>query len=128
MPDNTCPFCTIPPEDIICENTLAVAIYDRYPVCDGHVLVMPRRHVASFFDAYGDEITAIHDLLLICRGILEEKYRPDGFNIGVNVGAAAGQTVFHLHVHLIPRYPGDHPAPRGGIRHVIPGMGNYTTD
>ena len=102
-------------KNYILENELAFAIYDKYPVSKGHVLVIPKRHYASYFDATPEEVTAINELIIQIKEILDE-LKPDGYNIGINVGEAAGQTVFHLHIHVIPRYSGDVDNPRGGIR------------
>ena len=102
-------------KNYILENELAFAIYDKYPVSKGHVLVIPKRHYASYFDATPEELTAINELIIQIKEILDE-LKPDGYNIGINVGEAAGQTVFHLHIHVIPRYSGDVDNPRGGIR------------
>lgn len=113
-----CPFCSI--KDVIAENDLAFAIYDKYPVTPGHVLIIPKRHFDNFFEITEEEKQAVFDLLNQCKANLETKYKPDGYNIGINVGEAAGQTVWHLHVHLIPRYKGDIDNPRGGVRGVIP--------
>jgi len=104
----------------IAENDLAVAFYDRFPVSPGHSLIIPRRHVASYFSLDQDELRCIHELAFSCRRILLENHHPDGFNVGVNAGLAAGQTIFHCHLHLIPRYDGDVAEPRGGVRGVIP--------
>ena len=123
--EQECPFCALKDYKIIASNNLAVAIYDRFPVSPGHILVIPRRHFADYFDATEEERRAIDQLLQESRAILLREKSPNGFNIGINVGAAAGQTVSHLHVHLIPRYVGDHPQPAGGVRHVIPGKGHY---
>ncbi len=120
-----CPFCALASYEIVACNPLAVAIYDKFPVSPGHILVMPRRHFADYFDATDEELRAIDQLLRKSRDILVRERSPDGFNIGINIGAAAGQTVFHLHVHLIPRYVGDHLQPAGGVRHIIPGKGYY---
>lgn len=120
MPD--CIFCSLPPEAIILENELAVAIYDKYPVNPGHVLVIPRRHFPTFFEAADEEVVALYHLIQRVRAFLEEKYRPDGYNIGVNIGACAGQTIWHLHVHVIPRFIGDVDHPRGGVRRVKPNL------
>lgn len=113
-----CIFCNKDNEDIICENELAKAFYDGFPVNHGHVLVVPKRHVETYFEAGMEELVAIQDLIFRLRDILHRKYNPDGFNIGVNVGTAGGQTVFHLHFHVIPRYVGDVENPRGGIRKI----------
>lgn len=113
------------PSRWIASNELAVALRDLYPVARGHALIVPRRSVATVFDCSADEIAAIWRLIQHCKREIDEAYEPDGYNIGVNCGADAGQTIFHAHVHLIPRYRGDHPNPRGGIRHIIPGKGDY---
>lgn len=113
-----CIFCN--QEEIILENELAWARYDKYPVSPGHLLIITKRHVADFFDITTDERKALNDLLEEAKKKLDREYSPDGYNIGVNCGAAAGQTIMHLHIHLIPRYQGDIDNPRGGVRGVIP--------
>ncbi|OLO39397.1 diadenosine tetraphosphate hydrolase [Alkalihalophilus pseudofirmus] len=115
---NDCPFCKS--ENILLANELAFAIFDKYPVNQGHILVIPKRHVSDFFDTTSAEREAINELLEDGRVLLEEKFQPDGYNIGINCGETAGQTIFHVHVHLIPRYDGDMDNPRGGVRGVIP--------
>jgi len=111
---------------VLASNDLAFAIRDSYPVSPGHTLVVPHRLIASWFDATMEERQALLDLVEeIKRQLDAGPSPPHGYNIGINVGEAAGQTVGHLHVHLIPRYRGDVLDPRGGIRHVIPGKGNY---
>ncbi len=120
-----CPFCTLPRERILDEDELTVIIRDGFPVSPGHTLVIPRRHVVSLAEASAAEWTAIGEALGRARAGLDRELRPDGYNVGVNDGLAAGQTVMHLHVHLIPRYRGDVPNPRGGVRHCIPGHGDY---
>ena len=117
---DNCPFCNVSKNQIIAKNSLCFAIFDKYPVNKGHILIIPFRHFSNFFDATIEEKISILELLEICKKILDEKYKPDGFNIGVNVGKYAGQTIFHLHVHLIPRYKGDIENPTGGVRGVIP--------
>jgi len=107
-------------------NALAFSARDSYAVSPGHTLVVPRRHVASFFDLMPEEINACMALITEERRLLDEKFKPDGYNIGVNIGAAAGQSIFHVHIHIIPRYQGDVDNPQGGIRHVIPNKGHYT--
>jgi diadenosine tetraphosphate (Ap4A) HIT family hydrolase len=120
------PFLDRSPDDWVASNGLAFAIRDAFPVSPGHTLVVPRRLFGSWFDATAEERTAIFELVDVVRWQLDASGNPpQGYNIGINVGAAAGQTVFHLHVHVIPRYAGDVPDPRGGVRHVIPGKGNY---
>ena len=116
--ESNCIFCN--QEEIVLENELAWARYDKYPVSPGHMLIITKRHVAEFFDTTIEERRALNDLLEECKKMLDREYSPDGYNIGVNCGAAAGQTIMHLHIHLIPRYQGDIDNPRGGVRGVIP--------
>ena len=123
-----CPFCGLPEHRIIDRNDRAVVVRDAYPVTPGHTLVIPTRHVASFFDTTADEREALLSLLDGARAQLQAELRPDGFNIGINDGRAAGQTVGHLHIHLIPRYAGDRDEPRGGVRWVIPEKAAYWRD
>lgn len=121
-----CPFCKIASEhDIIAENELAVAFYDSFPVSNGHTLIIPKRHIADYFALKQEEVASIQKLSISCRDILSAKFHPNGYNLGVNIGKAAGQTIFHCHMHLIPRYNGDVLNPRGGIRGVIPAKQNY---
>ena len=116
--ESKCIFCN--QEEIVLENELAWARYDKYPVSPGHLLIITKRHVADFFDTTIEERRALNDLLEECKKMLDREYSPDGYNIGVNCGTAAGQTIMHLHIHLIPRYQGDIDNPRGGVRGVIP--------
>ena len=109
----------------IVENSHAYAVYDGYPVSKGHALVIPKREVAEIFDLNNEEYSSCFDLVKKVRDLLTKKYNPDGFNIGVNCGESAGQTVFHAHIHIIPRYKDDVPNPRGGVRNIIPGKGDY---
>jgi superfamily II DNA or RNA helicase/diadenosine tetraphosphate (Ap4A) HIT family hydrolase len=120
------PFLKIPESEWVASNALAFAIRDRYPVSPRHTLVIPRRPVTIWFEATPEEQRALFELVdEVKRGLDASPRPPDGYNIGINVGEAAGQTVFHLHVHVIPRFQGDMADPRGGVRHVIPGKGNY---
>lgn len=129
----TSPFLSIAPTQYIARNILAFAVFDRFPVSPGHALIIPFRHVATWFDATRleqESIFALVDLLKkrFDQGVLfpdGSTHTPDGYNVGFNAGETAGQTVMHLHVHLIPRYRGDMHDPRGGVRHVIPEKGNY---
>lgn len=121
--DGPCPFCNA--EAIELANPLAHARYDRFPVTLGHLLLIPNRHVADWFDTTTEERQAILALADEARSMLIAKLAPDGFNLGINVGEAAGQTVWHAHLHLIPRYRDDVPNPRGGVRAVIPGKQIY---
>ncbi|SPF47803.1 HIT domain protein [Candidatus Desulfosporosinus infrequens] len=102
-----CVFCSLPATVILAENELAKAFFDKFPVSVGHVLIITKRHVKNIFEATPEEMASIGGLLRRVKEHLDEQYHPDGYNIGVNVGDAAGQTVFHLHVHVIPRYRGD---------------------
>lgn len=119
----SCIFCAA--EEAVLQNDLAYARFDKYPVTRGHLLLIPRRHVASFFDCTEEERRALWALVEAGRRMLNELHSPDGFNVGINVGEAAGQTIMHAHVHLIPRYQGDIPNPRGGVRGVIPERQSY---
>ena len=120
-----CPFCSIRPSDILLNKPLAYAKQDGYPLTEGHALVIPRRHVTTFFDTTAGERQAMLELLDETKALLDSKYRPDGYNIGINDGPAAGQTVMHLHIHLVPRYLGDQSDPRGGIRWMFPEKAAY---
>lgn len=120
-----CPFCSPSPERVFLDTPDLLAIWDAYPVSPGHALVVPRRHVATWFEATERERAALMTATALVRSEIEKHHRPDGYNIGVNVGEAAGQTVPHLHVHVIPRYRGDVPEPRGGVRGVIPSRRDY---
>lgn len=119
----SCPFCVDPSP--IFEDDFAFARYDLYPVSNGHLLVIPKRHFADYFECNAEEQNSLWGLVRECKTYLDKKYSPDGFNIGINVGPVAGQTVPHLHIHVIPRYAGDMPDPRGGVRGVIPEKQRY---
>lgn len=119
----TCLFCGDLPT--VLENRLACAFYDKHPVSQGHLLVIPKRHVLDYFGLTSEEKQAIDDLLLLGKNLLDSTYQPDGYNIGANCGQMAGQTIFHCHIHLIPRYEGDMVDPRGGVRGVIPSKQAY---
>ena len=121
----SCPFCNLPSERIFRRTEGCLALADGYPLSRGHTLIIPERHVPSFFEASADEKADLFRLVELCRNDLVESYRPAGFNIGINDGAAAGQTVMHLHIHLIPRYAGDKADPRGGIRWIFPDKADY---
>lgn len=118
-----CPFCE--PEELLFENELAFAIYDRYPVSPGHILVIPKRHFSDIFEATPDELQALAELVRRVREFAYTEYAPDGYNIGINRGRTAGQSIMHVHVHFIPRYSGDRKDPTGGIRGVIPRKRKY---
>lgn len=114
-----CIFCN-PEREIIVENESAIAVYDSYPVSPGHALVVPRRHATTIWDLTDAEYDGSFRLVRELRLILEVRYGPDGFNVGANCGLAAGQSVWHAHIHVIPRYKGDVADPLGGVRNVIP--------
>jgi len=120
-----CPFCSVDNSRVLSGNNHALAIYDGYPISQGHALIIPKRHASSFFELNEEEQLALLSLLTETRKILLVEHNPDGFNIGINDGAAAGQTVMHLHIHLIPRYAGDQPDPRGGVRWIFPDKAAY---
>ena len=126
--DAPCPFCSPAREQVLLCNLLCYARYDGYPVSKGHLLIIPLRHVADFFDLSNAEQEAVLDLMRQSWTKLRVEFNPDGFNIGVNVGRAAGQTVEHVHLHFIPRYSGDVPDPRGGVRWVLPDRARYWSD
>ena len=121
----TCPFCDLPPQRIVRKSEGCIAFADAYPVSPGHTLVIPKRHVASFFETTAEERSELFSLLDWCRGELIARHNVAGFNIGINDGKAAGQTVMHLHIHLIPRYAGDKADPRGGVRWIFPDKADY---
>lgn len=125
MSDPFCPFCNPDPTRVFYDGKLVRGLWDCFPVTDGHALLVPKRHVATWFDATAEERLELDAAILIARDQILGRFRPDGFNLGVNIGKAAGQTIFHLHIHLIPRYTGDVPDPTGGVRNVIPSKGNY---
>jgi len=119
-----CIFCK-PQREILAENAHAIAVFDTYPVSPGHSLILPRRHAVTVWDLPEAEYLACYALVRVLKPVLEERFKPDGFNVGVNCGEAAGQSVWHAHIHVIPRYKGDTPFPKGGVRHVIPLKGSY---
>jgi diadenosine tetraphosphate (Ap4A) HIT family hydrolase len=121
-----CVFCHLPRRlEVICESATCVAFFDGYPVSPGHALIIPKRHVASYFELTNHEREAMNVMMQFVKRKLDERFHPDGYNIGINVGQAAGQSVFHCHMHLIPRYSGDVENPKGGVRGVIPSKQKY---
>ena len=121
-----CPFCNPGKErELIVETATAYAIYDKFPVSKGHTLIIPKKHCDDYFELSFKEQSACWFIVNYIKKMLVKKYQPDGFNIGINVHAAAGQTVPHVHIHLIPRYSGDVDQPEGGVRGVIPGKKEY---
>jgi diadenosine tetraphosphate (Ap4A) HIT family hydrolase len=123
-----CPFCHLQEPRIQLENYFAAAILDAFPVSKGHTLVVPKRHVSSLFELPEEELAAVWQLVAVVRKKLLAELRPDGFNIGINDGTAAGQTVMHAHIHVIPRRKGDVADPRGGIRWIIADKARYWTE
>ena len=123
---DNCFFCkSISKNDFEIENELAIARFDDFPLNNGHLEVIPKRHVKDWWDTTKEERIAIFNLLDEAKKIIDNEYKPDGYNVGMNLGKEAGQSVMHLHVHLIPRYKGDVENPRGGVRGVIPEKQNY---
>lgn len=120
-----CLFCAVPRDEILIDGPIAIARRDTHPVSPGHTLIIPRRHVVTFFETTEEERLAMLKLLDEAKAILDQKHKPDGYNIGVNNGVAAGQTVMHLHIHLIPRFKGDKADPRGGVRWIFPEKAAY---
>ena len=125
MSESPCPFCNPDQEKVFYRGERVIGLWDAFPVSPGHALLVPRRHIAEWFAASPEEQAELMRAVGVARAAIETEHQPDGYNIGINIGRAAGQTVFHLHVHVIPRYEGDVPDPRGGVRHVIPAKANY---
>lgn len=122
-----CRFCQSKPgRRVMVEGEVGFAAFDRHPASEGHFLVIPYRHFASYFDINDEELVELWSLVAQGRAIVDEKFHPDGYNIGINVGEAAGQSIHHLHIHVIPRYKGDVENPKGGVRGVIPAKKLYT--
>jgi diadenosine tetraphosphate (Ap4A) HIT family hydrolase len=119
-----CIFCQID-RAILAETKLSLAFFDGFPVSKGHTLVVPKRHVATIWDLSAEEYADAFNLAREVKELIQVRFEPQGINIGANGGDAAGQTVFHAHIHIIPRYSGDVPNPRGGIRNIIPDKGTY---
>ena len=121
-----CPFCNPDSErELLLESATAYAIFDKFPVSNGHTLIIPKKHCSDYFELSFKEQSACWFMLNKAKEILKEKFNPNGFNVGININEAAGQTVPHVHIHLIPRYKGDMNEPRGGVRGVIPEKKNY---
>lgn len=123
MQDKNCPFCD--DTNYESERDLTSTKADSYPVSKGHTLVIPKRHIPSYFECTDAERLELWSLVEEVKALLDHRFKPDGFNIGINIGVAAGQTVPHMHIHVIPRYYGDMDDPRGGVRGVIPGKQKY---
>lgn len=122
----SCPFCNpVPERELIAESAMVYSMLDKFPVSSGHALIIPKRHTASYFDLSFKEQSACFFMLNKVKEILQKRFNPDGFNVGINIGETSGQTVPHVHIHLIPRYNGDVEEPRGGVRGVIPEKRSY---
>ena len=121
-----CIFCNKNDGGVILNTRFFIARYDEYPVSPGHIIIIPKRHVEDYFllTRYERE-ELFNECIPQCHRLLEVKYKPDGYNIGINCGEAAGQSIMHCHIHIIPRYKGDVENPRGGVRGVIPSKQNY---
>lgn len=119
-----CPFCE-PSHSVIIKGEGVFAIFDKFPVSEGHALIIPQRHCSNYFELDDQEQRACWDLINKVKLILDDKYKPEGYNIGININEAAGQTVPHVHIHIIPRYVGDVENPLGGVRGVIPSKKEY---
>lgn len=128
MTDGACPFCSPGADRIFYRDSLVIGLWDSFPVTPGHALLIPTRHVPTWFEASHEERIALMRAIDAARLAIESNFGADGYNIGINNGEVAGQTVLHLHVHVIPRRRGDMSDPRGGVRHVIPEKGNYIRD
>jgi diadenosine tetraphosphate (Ap4A) HIT family hydrolase len=124
---NSCLFCELylKKDRILYENKTFWTLFDKNPVTNGHALAIPKRHVISFFDLKKTELSDLLDSLQNTKEIIDDKFNPDSYNMGINDGESAGRTIHHLHVHLIPRYKGDVENPVGGVRNIIPGKGEY---
>lgn len=121
----SCVFCNIDKHRVTASDELTITVLDKYPISPGHTLIIPRRHCRTFFDATNNEQAALINAVNWAKEELDKEYSPDGYNIGINNGVAAGQTVGHLHIHLIPRYEGDVQEPKGGVRWIFPDKADY---
>ena len=125
QPEKPCPFCVLDPARILAEDELTVVYKDGFPVSPGHTVIIPRRHFATLFEATVAEQAALLSALSQAKALLDERHQPDGYNIGINHGKAGGQSVPHMHIHVIPRYLGDKEDPRGGVRWILPDKAKY---
>jgi len=127
MTNKNCLFCDFlsGKHRIILENTAFYARWDNFPVNKGHAEVVPKKHIESFFEMTKKESSQMFEFTREIKKIIDKKFKPDAYNIGINDGEYAGRTIHHLHVHIIPRYKGDVKNPKGGVRNIIPGKGKY---
>ncbi|MDG1097161.1 MAG: HIT family protein [Methylophilaceae bacterium] len=122
---NQCIFCGLENDNIFLQNELAFARFDKFPVSEGHILIIPFRHVSNYFELSEKEKSACFELVDLVKQQIDILYKPDGYNVGININEVAGQTIWHAHIHLIPRYSNDVPNPKGGVRGVIPNKQSY---
>ena len=125
MKKKSCIFCFLSSSRIEAETNSFQLVYDNYPISKGHMLVISKRHIESFFELTKNEYIELHEIINHAKKILDSNFKPDSYNVGINDGKAAGQTIPHLHIHIIPRYIGDVSDPRGGIRWTLPNRANY---
>lgn len=123
-----CPFCDPPDSRVFYRSKLVYGLWDGFPVSEGQALLIPHRHIFSWFEASAEERSALFEGVDYVRNLIDQQHEPVDYNVGINIGSAAGQTIPHFHVHVIPRYPGDVDDPRKGVRHVIPWRGNYEVE
>lgn len=123
--DSDCIFCHIDPAKTVVENDFGIVVYDLHPVSNGHCIVIPNEHEWDYFSLPSSIRKGLDDLVVLAKEHLDAFYGPDGYNIGINNGSAAGQTIMHAHIHLIPRYMGDADDPRGGVRWIFPKRASY---
>ena len=123
-----CKFCNIENDRIVIKSELSIAFFDLYPVNIGHSLIVPKRHISNYFELTPEEKIDIWNIVDKLKLLLEKEFKPDGFNVGINIGESAGQTIFHCHIHVIPRYQGDMDYPEGGVRGVIPSKQKYRNE
>lgn len=128
MASQPSPFLAVPAEQHLAGSDLCFALRDAHPVSPGHALVIPRREIVTWFEATPEEWRAALDLVDALKDTLDRELQPDGYNVGFNAGEAAGRTVFHAHLHVIPRFDGDVEDPTGGVRHAVVGRGHYRLD
>lgn len=132
LSNKPCPFCTLQTEpsqrQLRFENSVGFVIRDGYPITNGHTLIIPKRHVGSFFEITPEERQALFELVDLAKAELDTEFQPASYNIGINDGEAAGQTIAHLHIHLIPRYNDPNKDPRGGVRWLVPEKADYWSE
>lgn len=123
--ETPCPFCSLQPNRIRYENDVFYIIRDGFPISPGHTLILSKEHISSLFELHPEAFLALHDAIQWAKSDLDKECTPESYNIGINDGPEAGQTVAHLHIHVIPRYRGDQTDPRGGVRWLFPDKASY---